>query len=188
MLSLYIVDIDYEFIEYTKEAFQEHKEVNFNIGPFQQLPPFDCLIWPGNIHTLCTSGMDNTVVDFYGENIHKKLQSYVQLLYRGKQPPGTGIVLHTGIDEYPYVAYTPTFPRREETAYKGMIGALNAIREFNKNEAQQYPPEKTKGPWFRPINTVVSPGLGNYLGMLKEDVKETALQMEQAYRDWKNSV
>jgi len=180
---LTIVDVNPEFCQMAKNAFLN--TVTIENKSFADME-FDCLICPGNPAGYLVSGMDRAVEEYFGPDvsINNRVVQSINEQFNGKQPAGTSLLIRTDNTYHPYIAYTPTFPKRDTSAYLGMKAALQIIDEHNQSLRGRVW-EKTKKE-DQLIHSVVCPGLGTYVGCLPYDVQECAKQMAQAYFEYKN--
>eukprot|EP01129_Flabellula_baltica_P015299 TRINITY_DN7668_c0_g1_i1.p1 TRINITY_DN7668_c0_g1~~TRINITY_DN7668_c0_g1_i1.p1 ORF type:complete len:172 (+),score=26.62 TRINITY_DN7668_c0_g1_i1:2-517(+) len=167
-MDITITDINPEFLQHAQTHFSSTPEIQFTNQPFEA-HVYDCLICPGNPHGYNVSGMDRAIASFFGDWIHTAIKDQIEENFGGELPSGNAVLIHTDNERIPFLVYTTAFPKRDDSAYRAMMGALSVIVEHNHDLGM--------------IGRIACPGLGTYLGMLAEDVEDCAAQMAEAYRD-----
>ena len=150
--------------------FRDLPEVETVLGPFEQLPAFDCIATAGNCFGLMDAGLDLAVVRFFGRHVMDEIQRRILGDYLGEQPVGTSFIVGTGHPAHPFVAHTPTMRvpmniDRTDNVYLAAWATLLAVHHHNRSDAPR-------------IGSLVMPGFGTGTGGV--DPLEASLQMRLA--------
>jgi O-acetyl-ADP-ribose deacetylase (regulator of RNase III) len=171
---LILVDPMVDLCEAWQGHFQGLPGVSIEIGRFEDLPRFDCMVSAANSFGLMDGGVDAAITDFFGPSLPVAVQRRILDEYLGEQPVGTSMIVETGHPSHPFVAHTPTMRvpmaiARTDNVYRAMWAMLIAVRRHNLSHE-------------RKIEVVACPGLGTKTGRVPPKV--AARQMAIAYRNW----
>jgi len=160
------------------EAFESrlHGLPNVRIiqSRFEDLAPHDCFVTAGNAFGIMTAGIDAAVVQFFGEDMMRRVQHTIMDDYLGEQPVGTAFIVPTHHPSIPYLCHAPTMRvpgsiEGSDKVYTATWGALLAVHAHNLREHHK-------------IETVAFPSFGTGFGGLS--YHESARQMAAAYRHY----
>jgi O-acetyl-ADP-ribose deacetylase (regulator of RNase III) len=143
-------------------------------GRFEDLEPHDCFVTAGNAFGIMTAGIDAAVVNFFGEDLMRRVQHRIMDQFLGEQPVGTAFLEPTGNPDYPFLAHAPTMRvpgsiEGTDKVYSAAWAALVAVHAHNVIAD-------------RKIETVAFPAMGTGFGGVPFD--EAARQMAAAYRHY----
>ena len=165
-----------------EKNFRDEPKVQIVCGDFKSVPEYDCIVSPANSFGIMDGGLDLALINYFGNELMKRVQDRIKTEYAGEQPVGTCLIMETGNKKHPYLAHTPTMrvPRiikEYDTVYSAMRAMLLAVRKY---------PD---------IKTVLWTGLGTATG--KVPLTIAAKQMYLAYKsvvqpperiDWQTAV
>lgn len=149
-----------------QREFSPYDNVSVWNGTFETLPGIDCLVSPGNSFGLMDGGMDQAIVNYFGDEIQIKVQSVISDVFYSEQPIGTSFIVGTGDDSIPYLAHTPTM--RVPTDISSTDNVYNAMRA-TLMETERH----------EDINTVAIPAFGHGAGGVHG--AKVAYQMAKAF-------
>lgn len=173
-VQLILVDPQPMLCHAWKTTFQEFEDVSIVNDYFENLPEFDCMVSAANSFGLMDGGVDLAIINFYGHQLEKQIQTHIIAEYQGEQPVGTCFLFPTGHPKHPFVAHAPTMRvpmsvDKTDNVYLAMKALLEAVRRHNLQSDS-------------PINTIACPGLGTATGRVP--YPEAARQMALAYRNF----
>lgn len=154
--------------------FKDLPHVEVVTARFEDLPHFDCMVSAANSFGLMDGGVDAAIVQFFGDELMRRVQRRILEEYLGEQSVGTSMIVATGHPKHPFIAHTPTMRvpmdiARTDNVYRAMWAMLLAVRQHNQGSEQR-------------IATVACPGLGTATGRVP--YPEAARQMSLAYRNF----
>lgn len=175
---------------------------------FYQVLESSLVLMKGNPYGLVVSGLDATIEQLFGPEVHQEISAFIkeayagtrrlrstrELITTGKQPTSCSFIVP--ISENLNIAYTPAFPRGEYTTYDGLKATFQAVEAWN-SQWKITTENKHGNGRERPIHSICCPGFGTYTGMCPEDLIQVTMvsivdlllmckEMEQAYLDWKS--
>ena len=176
MFDLILINPELELCNAWIEEFKEFPEVKILTGYFEEVQEFDCMVSAANSFGLMDGGVDLAIINFFGDQLEKRIQKFIIENYFGEQPVGTSFIIETLNEKHPFVAHTPTMRipmdiNRTDNIYLAMKAMLEAVWHHNLNKEN------------KTIEKVVCPGLGTRTGRVP--AKEAARQMKLAYRNFK---
>lgn len=144
------------------------------------------MVSAANSFGLMDGGVDAAITRFFGEQLQSRVQRYILDHFQGEQPVGTSFIIHSGKDEHPWIAHTPTMRvpmpiNGTDYVYLAMKAMLRAVHRHNAKEAKKLQGEAGEQV-SRQIKRVVCTGLGTFYGKMALD--EAARQMALAYRNF----
>lgn len=145
--------------------------VQVKMAYFEELDKYDCLVSPANSFGMMDGGMDQAIIDYFGNDLQNNVQKRILELYGGTQPIGTSFIIETGHPTFPFLAHTPTMFLPEDIQgtfypYFAFKALLLAVIEHNKIH-------------HIPIEVIACPGFGTGTGNI--DPMIAAEQMATAY-------
>jgi O-acetyl-ADP-ribose deacetylase (regulator of RNase III) len=171
-VNLVLVDPKPELVVAWRQHFEGLPNVETVAGRFERVPVFDCMVSAANSFGLMDGGVDAAIVQFFGDQLMKRVQRRILDEYLGEQPVGTSMIVETGHPAHPFIAHTPTMRvpmdiARTDNVYRAMWAMLLAVRRHNAHGVHR-------------IGVVACPGLGTATGRVP--YAEAARQMALAYR------
>lgn len=151
-----------------EKNFRDEPKVQIVCGDFKSVPEYDCIVSPANSFGIMDGGLDLALINYFGNELMKRVQDRIKTEYAGEQPVGTCLIVETGNKKHPYLAHTPTMriPRiikEYDTVYNAMRAMLLEVRKY---------PD---------IKTVLCTGLGTATGKVSPII--AARQMYLAYKN-----
>lgn len=171
-LDIYLRTIDPDMRKAWANWFGD-TDVTVEGGDILQDPPTDAVVSPGNSFGVMSGGLDETIRDYFGRELQKRLRSAIRDEYprTHELPIGQALTVRTDGEHWPYLICAPTM-RVPETvaettvAYQAMRATLFEARDHS------------------PIESVAIPAFGAGVG--KMPVNRCAYQMREAYRVVRN--
>ena len=150
-----------------EKNFRDEPKVQIVCGDFKSVPEYDCIVSPANSFGIMDGGFDLVLINYFGQELMKRVRDKIKTEYAGEQPVGTCLIVETGNKKHPYLAHTPTMriPRiikEYDTVYNAMRAMLLEVRKY---------PD---------IKTVLCTGLGTATGKVSPII--VARQMYLAYK------
>ena len=178
-IKITLVDPKEHLINEWKKRFRGYRNISYHYGKFQEIEKYDCLINAGNGFGMLDGGVDAAISEYYGQDLQRRVQEYIRIMYHGEQPVGTSFIIPISPlippdITVPLLAHTPTMRaptiiRGTENVYLAFRAALLAIEKSNCQDR------------YKRIRSVVCVGLGTSCGGM--EVEECARQMFLAYRN-----
>lgn len=177
---LILVDVNPDVVIALRQAFKDLPGCEVVLSRFEDLPEFDCMVSAANSFGLMDGGVDQAIINFFGEALQTRVQELIKLNYLGEQPVGTSMIVETMNSKHPFLAHSPTMRvplpvTNTDNAYNAMRATLLAVHHHNRKELSN----NIAGWESRMINTLACPGLGTLAGKLPPE--EGARQMALAY-------
>jgi len=159
-----------------QERFKNLPNCQVIQGRFEDLPPHDCFVTAANSYGIMTAGIDAAVVQFFGEDLMKRVQHRVMDQYLGEQPVGTAFIIPTHHEKIPFVSHAPTMRTPgciagSDNVYAATWASLLAVNQHNQTAEEK-------------IETVAFPAFGAGFGGVP--FSEVARQMSVAYQHYLN--
>ena len=169
--QLILVDPNEELSVAFSEYFSEFKNVSVELGYFQHLSEYDCMVSAANSFGLMDGGVDAAITAEFGTQLMERVQKQIIANFRGEQPVGTSFIIETGDSNHPFLAHTPTMRvpmpiATTDDVYKAMFAMLLAVWRHNEHSESK-------------IRIVACPGLGTATGRVPPN--SAARQMSLAY-------
>ncbi len=176
MFQLTLCDQQDELVEQWQSCFAGDAEVEILLGDLMDVAA-DAYVSPANGQGWMDGGIDLELRErFAAGDIETRAQRAIKAAGHYSLPVGQALVVATDDDETPYLVVAPTmevpmFVGQTSNAYAAMSAVLRAVSRFNET-AQT------------PIESVAVLGLCTGVGGMEARV--AALQMHQAYANWKD--
>ncbi len=140
----------------------------------------DAIISPANSFGYMDGGIDLEYSKYFGWDLQVRLQRQITENFHGELLVGQATIIETNNTEIPYLISAPTMrvPMHisgSVNVYLAFRAALQAVKSFND--------------WGDDnilIRSILSPGLGTYVGNMQSDV--AASQMLIAYKEVKGDI
>lgn len=177
-MKLLLCDINEELVEAWREAFADLPDVEIVHGSFED-QDVDCIVSASNSLGIMGAGLDGALRNYFGQDFALSIRSMVLTKFNGSLPVGESVVVPTGNENIPYMAFTPTMPfpgtdvSKTLNAYFALSAALSAIASAVEDHGVQ-------------INRVACAGLGTAIGRLSP--QEAARQMADAWAQQPRNV
>lgn len=154
------------------EVFAPYNDVDVARGDYFGRPA-DAMLSPANSFGIMDGGLDAAIVEHLGHGIQRRVQDMILKDWHGEMPVGTGAVVETDHETWPYLVVAPTMRVPESVAltlnaYLAFRAALLAVKRFNETHGE------------RRIDSMLVSGLGTGVGGM--DPRRCAAQMRVAYR------
>uniref|UniRef100_A0A0G4HKL4 Macro domain-containing protein n=1 Tax=Chromera velia CCMP2878 TaxID=1169474 RepID=A0A0G4HKL4_9ALVE len=130
---------------------------------------FDCVVSPCNTVGILAGNFEQTLVKLYGGEWHAEAAARIQREHDGETTVGDAFVVERDGNGPRCVVYCAAFPRHRNSARDATRGALSAVYEYNQGMGGG---ERGRGDGegtHAPIQTVLMPGLGTFLGCPDEE-------------------
>jgi O-acetyl-ADP-ribose deacetylase (regulator of RNase III) len=173
--KIILCDTNSVLCNYWEEYFKDEPNVEIHNDDFREIFGWDCIVSPGNSFGLMTGGIDKHIIEFFGQDLMKRVQGVINVRYFGEQPVGTSILVGTGHYTHRFLCHAPTM--RVPKVIKGTDAPYLAMRAVLIEI--MYGGYSDLG-----INTILIPGLGAGTGLM--NLKSVAHQMYWAYMSIKN--
>lgn len=171
-MTIYLLSRDLEMFLEWKHQFAECSDVDVvmdDFAHFMDTHKVQCVVSPANSYGCMDGGYDAAITDYFGHDLEKAVQKYIQENYYGEQPVGTSFLIDIPGTEQKLI-HTPTMriPSRikeVEIVYQCM---RTTLMEAIKNK----------------IESIVIPAFGGATGMVP--YKTVAKLMKMGYDQIKN--
>jgi O-acetyl-ADP-ribose deacetylase (regulator of RNase III) len=168
-MKIVLFDINDQLCEAWEREFKDHDDVSVFYGKLEDVPASDCLVAAGNSFGIMDGGLDHAMAVQFPDVVGN-VRDGIETAYCGEIPVSHSLIVPTGDEFFPWMAYTPTmrFPRKipAETVYDAMRGMLLAVRKFNMNELEEAAIAEELGEEREAavIETIACPGMGTRSG------------------------
>ncbi|MGI4756215.1 MAG: macro domain-containing protein [Janthinobacterium lividum] len=168
-MKVLLVDLNTRLCEQWQIAFDNVADVHIHNAPFESLMgEFDCFVSPANSFGLTDGGIDESIIQYFGQALQDSVQREIWRCYRGEQPVGTCLMVPTANKQCAWLAHCPTMRipmdvSQTNHAYAAFITALISAEAAG-------------------VKTLACPGLGTLTGRMPPDV--AARQMRFAFDRW----
>jgi O-acetyl-ADP-ribose deacetylase (regulator of RNase III) len=169
-MQLLLFDMNAQLCEAWEKEFADYDTVTVHNVMLEDAPAADCLVAAGNSFGIMDGGLDAAMALQFPDvvaNVHEGIVSD----YKGELPVGSSIIVPTGDETFPWMAYTPTmrYPRKitAELVYDAMRGMLLAVIKWNEDLASEKMIAEMTGedaPARSEIVSIACPGLGTLSG------------------------
>lgn len=168
-MHLHLIGINPALVNAWFDAFADFPEVEIQHGDLLNVA-HGCIVSPANSYGFMDGGIDAAYRDFFGLEIEKTVQAAIAVRPEGLLPVGACIIVPTGNPRIPHLIVAPTMVMPE------MVESLNCQRAMRAvlRIARQHPDL---------CSHIYCPGLATGVGRVPPEI--AALEMAQAYRDWK---
>ena len=168
-MNLTFVDWSEDVVDALRQAFLLHPEVAVLHSPIFDVAQ-DTLVSPANSFGHMDGGIDKVYVDFFGDDLQRRVYDAIERRSQGKLPVGSALIVETNHETIPRLIVAPTMelpgPIRAPNVYFAMAACLSVASRLPAS-AQ-----------------VFSPGFGTGVGDL--DPQEAAREMASAYAKWQS--
>lgn len=169
-MLIYLLDINPAVVKAWNEKFSgvdDVKVIHADFDSFMANYEVDCVVSPGNSHGVMAGGYDRALSEYFGWDLTKRVQAYIQKNYEGQQPVGTSFIIDTGMDGINLI-HTPSMinPSRIKDANVVFECTKSTLEVARKNNVQ----------------SIVIPAFGGACGGLSPDV--IAEKMQKAINDF----
>jgi O-acetyl-ADP-ribose deacetylase (regulator of RNase III) len=174
-VKVVLFDINEQICDGWEREFKDYEDVIVFNGPLEDIPAVDCLTAAGNGFGIMDGGMDAAMA-FQFPDVVSNVRDGVSAEFYGEMPVGTSMIVPTGDETIPWLAYTPTmrFPRpiTGEAVYDSFRAALLAVKRFNRDQMVEALNELDDDDDLDDlevpmIKSIASPGLGTNTGNVK---------------------
>jgi O-acetyl-ADP-ribose deacetylase (regulator of RNase III) len=167
-MKLVLVDKEPALVDYWKKEFAVYPEVDIVCGDIISLAQ-NAIVSPANSYGLMDGGIDLLYLQYFGIQIQDCVRDAISKRQEGYLPVGASIVVNTGHPKIQYLVVSPTMLVPEEVPAGNCFFAMNAALRAASSIAG--------------ITHLYCPGLGTGVGRIPFD--EAAIEMRNAYRNWK---
>lgn len=171
-MKIYLRDKNKDIVEAWTKTFGGLEDFEISAGDiFIGAPKADAIVSPANSFGFMDGGIDAIYSFKFGWDLQNRLQAYLKKEHYGELPVGQAVIIPTNNPDYPWLISAPTMRiptvvKYTANAFLAFRATLLAIKEFNKNNAEQ-------------INSILCPGLGTAVGQMTP--WSCAKQMFEAY-------
>lgn len=168
-MKIYLLDINPEVTKELKKEFDDYSNVDIVTDNFKHFmdthKDVECIVSPANSFGYMNGGYDEAITDYFGHDVEKEVQKFINTHLFGEQPVGTSIMVDIPKTNKKLI-HTPTMrlpsPIKDEMViYHCMRSTL--ISAINGK-----------------INSIVIPAFGGATGKVKPGV--IAKYMSLAYK------
>lgn len=95
-MKIYLLDNNPIITTAWTQYFQNEKDVvviNSDFNTFMDKYEVDCVVSPANSKGIMLGGYDAAITDYFGLDLTKNVQTYIQKHYKGLQPVGTAFII-----------------------------------------------------------------------------------------------
>jgi O-acetyl-ADP-ribose deacetylase (regulator of RNase III) len=187
-VNIVLFDINEQICEAGSASSTDYDNVTVFNGKLEDVPPTDCLVAAGNSFGIMDGGMDAAMA-FQFPDVVQNVRDAIGSEFCGEMPVGQSVIVPTGDETVPWMAYTPTmrFPRpiAAELVYDSFRAALLEIKRFNRDQMVDALSEMDDDDddadlaHVPMIESVACPGLGTNTGQVKPFT--AAKMMRMAY-------
>lgn len=157
-MKIYLLDINPAIVKAWDEKFssvQGVEIVHADFDSFMENYEVDCVVSPGNSRGVMAGGYDRALSEYFGWDLTKRVQAYIQKNYEGQQPVGSSFIIDTGMEGI-NIIHTPSMinPSRihnPNVVYECTKSTLEVARENN-------------------VQSIVIPAFGGACGGLRPEV------------------
>lgn len=79
-----------------EKNFRDEPKVQIVCGDFKSVPEYDCIVSPANSFGIMDGGLDLALINYFGNELMKRVQDRIKTEYAGEQPVGTCLIVETG--------------------------------------------------------------------------------------------
>lgn len=169
-MQLLLFDMNPQLCEAWEKEFAGYDAVTVHNVQLEDAPAADCLVAAGNSFGIMDGGLDAAMALQFPEVV-ANVREGIAADYKGEIPVGSSIIVPTGDETFPWMAYTPTmrFPRQiaAELVYDAMRGMLLTVTKWNEELANERMIAEMTGedqPSQTEIVSIACPGLGTLSG------------------------
>ena len=157
-MKIFLLDINQDIINAWKSLFVDVDNVDVvhsDFDSFMRSHKVDCVVSPGNSRGVMAGGYDRALSEYFGWDLTKRVQAYINKNFEGQQPVGSSFIIDTltpGIN----LIHTPSmiFPSKIEDP--------NVVYECTKSTLRVAVENNVK--------SIVIPAFGGACGGLNPDV------------------
>lgn len=158
-------------VEAWRQHFAECPDVAVSAGDIFA-EPADAVVSPANSFGFMDGGIDLAYSLRFGWHVQDRLQALLHAEHDGELPVGQAVIVETGDAQFPLLISAPTMRVPMDVsatvnAFLAFRAVIRAARAYNRTAR-------------RPIETILSPGLGTAVGRMHPQA--CARQMHHAYR------
>lgn len=95
-MKIYLLDNNPIITTAWTQYFQNEKDIviiNSDFKTFMDKHKVDCVVSPGNSKGIMMGGYDAAITDYFGLELTKNVQAYIQKKFKGLQPIGTAFIV-----------------------------------------------------------------------------------------------
>lgn len=134
-MKITLFDINEAVCDAWKREFSAYEDdVAIANVPLEEVPAADCIVAAGNSFGIMDGGLDAAMAQQFPE-CQKNVSDAIASDFVGEIPVGQSVIVVSGSDTFPWMAYTPTmrYPRpiAAEVVYDTMRASLIAVRQHN---------------------------------------------------------
>lgn len=110
-LNIVLLDINHYITDSWKSEFKGLSNIqvlNMTLQEYLKNNKVECIVSPANSFGLMDGGFDKYIIDYFGLNLMKMVQSYILNEFYGEQPICTSFIINTYNAKVPYLIHTPT--------------------------------------------------------------------------------
>ena len=171
-MKIYFLDKNAKVVQELKNCFKDCDNVEIvqsDFKDFMNVYDVECVASSGNSFGIMTGGYDLAIVQFFGEDIMKTVQTYIKKHYNGQQPVGTAFCINI-LNHSKKLIHSPSMVipskiKDENVVYSCVLQTLLLAKNNN-------------------IKSVVIPAFGCGCGRI--DFKIAAKLMRKAFDDYNN--
>lgn len=158
-------------VEAWRQHFADCPDVSVSTGDIFA-EPADAVVSPANSFGFMDGGIDLAYSLRFGWHVQDRLQALLHAEHDGELPVGQAAIVETGDPRFPLLISAPTMRVPMDVsatvnAFLAFRAVIRAARAYNRTAR-------------RPIETILSPGLGTAVGRMHPQA--CARQMYHAYR------
>lgn len=168
-MRLHLVDVNAHVVAAWEEAFRAFPEVKICEADILKVAE-NTIVSPANSFGFMDGGIDAAYLKFFGLKMQSQVQDAMSSRLEGHLPIGASIVIRTGNSRIPFMILAPTMTVPETVSADNAYRVMRAVLRIAGHD---------------PVvgHRVFCPGMTTLTGRVPP--REAALQMAEAYRDWK---
>lgn len=157
-MKIYLIDINPDIVSAWAADFDCVKDVEIfhsDFNAFMNNHKVDCVVSPGNSHGVMAGGYDRALSEYFGWDLTKRVQAYIQENFHGQQPVGTSFIIDTGTSGIDLI-HTPSMinPSRIQDSNVVYDCTLSTLKVAAQND----------------VSAIVIPAFGGACGGLQPEV------------------
>lgn len=172
-MKIYLLDININVVNAWYKVFSDCTDVKIvhsDFDRFMQSHQVDCVVSPGNSHGVMAGGYDRALSEYFGWDLTKRVQAYINQNFEGQQQVGSSFIISAGKPGINLIhtpsMINPSRIRDPEVVYYCTKSTLKVAKQNN-------------------VSSIVLPAFGGACGGLAPDV--IAEKMHRAICEENNS-
>lgn len=162
-MQIFLLDINIAIVNAWNKLFYSFDNVSVVHADFQTFMDeyqVDCVVSPGNSYGVMAGGFDRAISNYFGWDLTKRVQAYINKNLNGQQPVGTSFIIETGMPDIRLI-HTPSMIRPSK------INDSNVVFDCTKSTLDVAKDNN--------VESIVLPAFGGACGGLSPDIIATKM-------------